>query len=252
MTVTGDLLVFVSGLGGFDHIGIPGLSISYFRGLRDYLLLQGITAHFPQQLPFASVADRAEYLARYLDGFRGQRILLIAHSMGGLDCRYLIHHLDPDRRVRGLATIATPHRGTPLADWFFDTDGLLQWLGRKLMTPALAELQVKACERFNRVICDRPDVAYLSYAGVRPVEEIPLVFRPWSKLITAHAGANDSQVPLTSAMWGQFKDQWRADHFELTGWSLGIPNQSTSRPFNACSRYAKVLQDLLKATQQAD
>jgi triacylglycerol lipase len=250
MTQGDDLLVFVSGLGGFERIGIPGFSISYFRGLRDYLRRQGITAHFPPQRPFASVAERAEYLARYLDALPGRRILLVAHSMGGLDCRYLIHHLDRDMRVRGLATVATPHRGTPLADWFFNTEGALQRVGRWLLNPALGELRLEACARFNKTVADRPDVVYHSYAGVRPVEEVPLIFRPWSNLIAAQAGENDSQVPRSSAMWGQFKGDVRADHFEMAGWSFRLPNRNASRPFDACFHYANVVNDLVEATKQ--
>lgn len=250
MTSGENLLVFVSGLGGFDRIGLPGLSISYFRGLRDYLNRQGITPHFPSQRPFATVEERAQYLARYLDGQPGQRILLVAHSMGGLDCRYLIRHLDPDMRVRGLATVATPHRGTPLADWFFDSNGALQQLGCKLLNPALGELRSQVCALFNETVTDRPDVVYHSYAGVRPVEEVPLIFRPWSRLIAAHAGESDSQVPLSSAKWGQFKGVARADHFELAGWSFGLPRPAASRPFEACLNYANAVKELVQATNQ--
>jgi triacylglycerol lipase len=250
MIAAGNLVVFISGLGGFDRIGIPGLSTSYFRGLRDHLLSQGITAHFPSQRAFASVAERAQHLAQYLEKLAGQRIFLIAHSMGGLDCRYVIRHLDSGKRIRGLATVGTPHRGTPLADWFFDTDGLIQWLGRRLLSPAIGDLRSEVCVRFNLEVLDRSDVVYLSYAGVRPIEEVPSIFKPWSRLIAVHAGENDSQVSLSSARWGQFKGALRADHLELAGWSFGLSNRMVHRPFDACSLYAKVLKDLLDATEQ--
>ena len=43
---------------------------------------------------------------------------IIAHSMGGLDSRFLITHLQPeeDNRVLSLTTIGSPHRGSPIAD----------------------------------------------------------------------------------------------------------------------------------------
>ena len=43
---------------------------------------------------------------------------LIAHSMGGLDSRFLITHLQPtsDNRILSLTTIGSPHRGSPIAD----------------------------------------------------------------------------------------------------------------------------------------
>lgn len=43
---------------------------------------------------------------------------LIGHSMGGLDARYLITHLQPEAfTVKTLTTIATPHRGSAFADY---------------------------------------------------------------------------------------------------------------------------------------
>ena len=43
---------------------------------------------------------------------------IIAHSMGGLDSRFLITHLQPeeDNRVLSLTTIGSPHHGSPIAD----------------------------------------------------------------------------------------------------------------------------------------
>ena len=52
-------------------------------------------------------------LTRYKGPFH-----LIAHSMGGLDSRYLIAHLqaESDNRIVSLTTISSPHHGSPLAD----------------------------------------------------------------------------------------------------------------------------------------
>lgn len=43
------------------------------------------------------------------------RILIVAHSMGGLIARYYIEHLGGHRAVRHLITAGTPHRGAPVA-----------------------------------------------------------------------------------------------------------------------------------------
>ena len=43
------------------------------------------------------------------------RVLIVAHSMGGLLARYYIEHLGGHRAVRHLITAGTPHRGAPLA-----------------------------------------------------------------------------------------------------------------------------------------
>lgn len=42
----------------------------------------------------------------------------LAHSMGGLDCRHLITHVQPKEYVpMSLTTISTPHRGSAFMDW---------------------------------------------------------------------------------------------------------------------------------------
>jgi triacylglycerol esterase/lipase EstA (alpha/beta hydrolase family) len=53
---------------------------------------------------------------------------------GGLDCRYLASQLKPEKfKVSSVTTIATPHRGSPFADYLID-----QVLGR--WSPSLLSL----------------------------------------------------------------------------------------------------------------
>lgn len=53
-----------------------------------------------------------------IERFPGREVNLIGHSMGGLDARYLITHLQPEAfTVKTLTTIATPHRGSAFADY---------------------------------------------------------------------------------------------------------------------------------------
>lgn len=57
-----------------------------------------------------------EYLKQNLP--KGTGVNFVAHSMGGLDCRYLISHLKPSSYTPlSLTTIGTPHRGSPFMDW---------------------------------------------------------------------------------------------------------------------------------------
>jgi triacylglycerol lipase len=49
---------------------------------------------------------------------RGAGVNFVAHSMGGLDCRYLISTIKPTSyQPLSLTTIGTPHRGSPFMDW---------------------------------------------------------------------------------------------------------------------------------------
>lgn len=57
-----------------------------------------------------------DYLKQNLP--KGTGVNFVAHSMGGLDVRYLISHLKPSSYTPlSLTTIGTPHRGSPFMDW---------------------------------------------------------------------------------------------------------------------------------------
>ncbi len=242
---TSPVLVFVHGLLGFDQIRLWPARISYFRHLRETLAARGITACFPSLPAVGSIADRAAALAASLREIPAQRLCLVAHSMGGLDSRYLIHHYDPDRRVGTLVTIGTPHRGTYLAKWFLEGHGLMPWLVRPWTRRALADLTPEACARFNEAVPDRDDVRYLSFAGARPEGEMPLAFRPWTRMLTREAGENDSQVPVSSARWGDFRGVERADHLELVGWSLAPADAQTKRPFDDRALFRAIVDEVI-------
>ena len=70
--------------------------------------------------PYDAVAVRAPYLARFvdqaIDETGAERVNLLAHSMGGLDSRYVVSSLGYGERVASVTTISTPHRGTAVAD----------------------------------------------------------------------------------------------------------------------------------------
>lgn len=237
--------VFVHGLGGFAEIRLLGKRVACFRQVKAMLEDQGLTAYFPALPTVGSVAERAQTLAAYISHLPREQCYLVAHSMGGLDCRYFLSKFDIEHRVLGLATIATPHQGTPLADWLLTAPSLGAKLVRPWLRKALEDLTVTACQRFNDTFPNRFDVRYLSYAGVRPVMEMPPWFRPWTRLLDKCAGDNDSQVPLTSATWGEFKGIVRADHLELLGWNFACAHPAMQRPFNHLSLYQRIVTDLL-------
>ncbi|HEV7930396.1 MAG TPA: alpha/beta fold hydrolase, partial [Nitrosospira sp.] len=194
-------LVLVHGFLGFSHWG----PIEYFRGVRKMLLRAGIHPLIPQVPSAGSIAMRAEVLARKLFLTDTPAFALVGHSMGGLDARYLITHLDPDRRVKSLLTIATPHRGTPLATWFLEASGPIPALVRHIGRPGLGELTPDA--RTAMPIPNREDVNYCSYASARTLDELPFWLRPYGRLIPED---NDGMVPVSSAKWGKFRGAVRA------------------------------------------
>jgi triacylglycerol lipase len=170
---------------------------------------------------------RAETLAGKIFSTDAPALALVGHSMGGLDARYLITHLDPDRRVKSLLTIATPHRGTPLATWFLKARGPVPAWVRRIGKPGLAELTPAA--RAAMPIPDRGDVDYSSYGSCRTLDELPFWLRRYGRAIPED---NDGMVPVSSAKWGRFRGVVQADHLELIGWSIALPDAQSGRPFD--------------------
>lgn len=60
------------------------------------------------------IQEQAQNLARQLGNLHGP-VNVLAHSMGGLVCRYYLKELAGDGQVRLLITLATPHFGTEKA-----------------------------------------------------------------------------------------------------------------------------------------
>jgi triacylglycerol lipase len=237
-TTSSSSLVLLHGFLGFSHLG----PIEYFRGVKKALLPMCIMPFIPELPGAGTIAERAETLARHLFRSDKQAFSLVGHSMGGLDARYLIAHLDPDRRVKSLITVATPHRGSHLAQWMLESRGAIPAWVRHFGLPGLRELTPET--RAAMPIPDREDVNYASYASVRPDNELPFWLRHYARVIPE---ANDGLVPVSSAQWGAFRGMVRADHIELLGWNLGLPDGRIARPFNHLQFWKKVAAESLAA-----
>ncbi|KAF9130530.1 hypothetical protein BGW39_002988 [Mortierella sp. 14UC] len=122
-------IVLCHGLFGFDKLGpetIPHLQIHYWKGIQKALTKLGAKVVVTGVPKTGSIKRRAEALHRMLtDTMEGMHVNFLAHSMGGLDCRYLISHIqDRNYEVKSLTTLSTPHRGSPFMDWLRESIGL--------------------------------------------------------------------------------------------------------------------------------
>jgi len=224
-------IVLVHGLLGFDRVKVgPFTLLRYFPGIEGALIAAGHRVGVPNLAKTRSVAHRAEQLRRYLsENFPNQRVHLIAHSMGGLDARYMISRLGMDNRVLSLTTIGTPHRGTAFADWGIrrlsrTVKPLLHFWG--IPTEAFDDLTTDACARFNELVPDAPGVRYFSVGGRCPRNLLPALWRPSAEVVTGEEGPNDGVVSVNSAVYGEGFEEWDSDHMNLvnrpnpraTGW----------------------------------
>jgi len=104
-------VVLIHGLFGFTRL----LWLEYFAQARALFEQMGMRVVLPS-LPWSgSIEQRACSLAAQLASEPGP-LYLVAHSMGGLDARCWISHLGGAAKIASLTTLATPHRGSPVAD----------------------------------------------------------------------------------------------------------------------------------------
>jgi triacylglycerol lipase len=217
-------IVLVHGLCGFDNLRLGRWVVAqYFRGIPEALWTAGNRVMVASLSPTRGIADRAGQLKELLDRESPHEpVHLLAHSMGGLDSRYLISNLGMAARVLTLTTLGTPHRGTPFADWgLARLTRLLRPVFEFANVPyqAFFDLTVARCAEFNRQTPDAPVVRYFSVAG----DFQPHWFAPeWqlpARIIAQTEGPNDGVVSVASATWGEDCTRWDADHLDLINWT---------------------------------
>jgi triacylglycerol lipase len=266
-------IVLAHGLMGFDELRLlPGNllpAIAYWRGIREAYTQHGIQCITTAVPTTASIAERAEALLDQIasklptkpDG-QGREVNIIAHSMGGLDARYMISRLCPSPdlfRVRSLTTIATPHRGSSAADMLFRDIGpdLLPHIYRlltrlKIDHGAFSQLTTQFMrERFNRVVPNNPDVRYFSY-GAAATPHLLSVFRLSHDLMNVLEGPNDGLVSVSSSKWGDYKGTLMGvTHLDLINWTNRVKVLAgrvglIEEKFNAQAFYLAVAEGLAK------
>jgi len=93
---------------------------NYWGRIPAELEQNGAEIHYGNHPSASSVADSAAFLTNRIKEIiketGAEKVNIIAHSKGGLDCRYAISKLDAAPYVASLTTINTPHRGCEFAD----------------------------------------------------------------------------------------------------------------------------------------
>jgi triacylglycerol lipase len=216
----------------------------------------------PNVSPYNTVRARTQMwddrLRHVLDETNADRLTVIAHSMGGLDARYLIRRMGWHEQIKVLVTVATPHRGSSVArlvleqpeavrDWVTD---MANWLGSNVledgsadMREALRELTPDYVENtFNPEVPDHPDVTYYSFgcqAGEGTTIPVSPIFRYFNSYLFDHEGVNDGIVSVESAHWGTYLGTVDADHAQQVGITSRL-----GAPFDADAFYAAIAQRL--------
>jgi triacylglycerol lipase len=277
-------VVLHHGFAGFRDIG----PIGYYFGVARDLRARGVSVHEAEVTPFDAPSVRAAQLARFVDrvleetGHR--KVILIAHSQGGLDARFMISSLGYGDRVAALVTISTPHRGTKVADTVLDfvpgaTDAFVNAIAsafawtyneartRSDLRAALTGLSEREAARFNAANPDDPRVLYWSWAGRshlrtgvavcggaryenEPLRVDPTVLplAPFAALIEGLdpiENVNDGLVSVRSARWGVFQGCVPADHFDEVGQIARVGPIASG--FDHLAFYRRIVDDLRAA-----
>ncbi|OTB09290.1 hypothetical protein M426DRAFT_316573 [Hypoxylon sp. CI-4A] len=226
-------IVLAHGLLGFAELQVADgwlPAIHYWRGITDALRANGIEVITATVPPSGSIEQRAEKLAHGIaEAAKDKSVNIIAHSMGGLDARYMISHLQPKNvDVRSLVTVASPHRGSAFADYLFDEIGperlptIYKFVkGVGMETGAFEQLTRRyMTEEFNPSTPDDPTVRYFSYGAMMDLPPLLSPFRHSHGIITNVEGPNDGLVSVASSQWGSYKGTLvGVSHLDLINWT---------------------------------
>lgn len=247
----GEVIVLAHGFGANRDLG-------FSADIVDALIDDGYTVFKTEVPAMGPVSERGAALAEQINAIAddyGGELHLIGHSMGGLDSRYAISTLGVGDVVATLTTVATPHRGSPLADYVLEdtvfgpsTLEILQSIlggiapsgDDEATRAAVVDLSEANAPAFNAANPDDPDVRYISWAGLATVggaespndascgpavpepDSLGLQFVPIASIVGKGDAdlAHDGLVPVDSARWGDFRGCVPADHLDEVGVAL--------------------------------
>lgn len=186
-------VVLLHGMGGFGKLELGPVAITYFDGVVEDLTTRGEAVYVTLVPPYDTSLARAKALATQIDDILKRtgkaKVNLVGHSQGGMDARVIASPagLGYGDRVASVTTIATPHRGSRVADAVL---GLLHGVPTSVVddvTKSVLSLVQKtayeldtdphlraqlvelsedhAAKVFNPTYRDAPGVLYMSYAG---------------------------------------------------------------------------------------
>lgn len=217
-------IVLHHGLLGFGDLAVGPVKIKYFRGIDRAIRERGHDVIVTRVHPTGSIERRARQLKETilqnlkLLGKDREKVVIVGHSMGGLDARFMVHALGMADQVAAIFTVTTPHRGSPYADWCVRNLGdklgglrLVKLLGIDMR--AVSDLTTANCRQFNEQITNVEGVQYFSVSAARERHRVPPFAMHSHKVITDAEGDNDGLVSVQSSTWGEHLGVWQADHF---------------------------------------
>jgi triacylglycerol lipase len=196
---------------------------NYWGRVPEDLMLHGASIHYGNHQSADRVADSARELTeRILEIIRQTgcgKVNIIAHSKGGLDCRYAIANLGLAPYVASLTTINSPHRGCEFADYLLAhiPKGIQRRLAqtynrtlRRLGDPnpdfmgAVRDLTAAACREFDSKTPVPQGIYCQSIGSIMPTARGGRFPMNFSYHLAEHfEGEGDGLVSEASFRWGE-------------------------------------------------
>lgn len=196
---------------------------NYWGRIPEELQLNGATVYYGEHHSAASVADCGEELTLKIKEIVSEtgceKLNIIAHSKGGLDCRYAIAKCGAAPYIASLTTINTPHDGCLFADYLLEKispeikesvadiyNKALRKLGEENpnFISAVSDLTAAACKKFNEEMPNPQNIYCQSVGSVLKNAgsgKFPLNFS--YHLVKYFDGPNDGLVSTKSFDWGE-------------------------------------------------
>ena len=156
-------------------------AVNYWGRIPKELERNGATVFYGNHQSALSVADSGSELAQRIKQIVSEtgceKVNIIAHSKGGLDCRYAVSHCGADAYTASLTTINTPHRGCRFADYLLEKipEGVKNSIAKSYnaalrkagddnpdFLAAVTDLTDKNCSMLNQTTADMPEIYYQS------------------------------------------------------------------------------------------
>lgn len=238
---------------------------NYWGRIPHTLKLYGATIYYGQHQSALTVKESARELTARIklivERSGCEKLNIIAHSKGGLDCRYAISEFGLAPYVASLTTINTPHRGCLFAEklLYSVTDNVkekvanaynvtLRALGDE--TPdflaAIEDLTAESCKKLNKELTF-PDGIYAQSVG--SVMEHPIKGKFPLNLsynyVKHFDGENDGLVGEESFAWGEKYTLLRTDGKRgISHGDMIDLNRENIRDFDVRAFYTELVSDL--------
>ncbi len=196
---------------------------NYWGRIPRTLEMRGAKIYYGEHQSALSIKDSARELAariKFIVERTGcEKVNIIAHSKGGLDCRYALAYHDIAPYVASLTTINTPHRGCIFADRLLDAaPEKLKYSVAKVYNTALKEFGdeepdfIAAVNDLTASTCEKLDQEMIIPEGIYTQSVGTIMNIPKSgqfplnlsyRYVKNFDGPNDGLVGESSFAWGE-------------------------------------------------